>query len=386
MSEPLQPTIAAILTPPGRGAIATVAVKGPQAASIVEQLFSPATPRQLTQRPLRDILYGRWLSTNEEIVVSRSQHDRVEIHCHGGIAASKAIINSLVAAGCIALTWQEFVARDEPNRIRAAAHIALAYCRTRRTATIVLDQYNGALEEAIRHVESLIARQQTASAIQSVETLLSRARLGLHLASPWHIVIAGPPNVGKSSLINALLGYERAIVFDQPGTTRDVVTALAAFDGWPVELSDTAGLCDSRDPLERAGVAKAQQRLRQADLIVLVFDRSQRWTDSEQLLADQWPAALVVHNKIDLVPDACGHESGSPRPSGIELSALTGHNISQLIDTISSQLVPYPPAPRDAVPFTAEQVSSLQEVLKSLQSGSLDLARRTLATTVNATV
>jgi tRNA modification GTPase len=386
MSEPHPPTVAAILTPRGRGAIATVAVAGPQATSIVEQLFAPATPRQLTERPLRDILYGRWLSTSEEIVVSRTEHDRVEIHCHGGVAASKAIIDSLVAAGCTAISWQDFVAREEPNRIRAAAHITLADCRTRRTATILLDQYNGALESAIRHIESLLVNQQTNDAIQAVELLLSRARLGLHLASPWQVVIAGPPNAGKSTLINALLGYERAIVFDQPGTTRDVVTALAAFDGWPVELSDTAGLRESRDPLELAGVEKAQEQLRQADLILLVFDSSQPWSDSEQLLADQWPAALVVHNKIDLVPGAHVHESGPPRPFGIELSALTGHNISQLIEAISSHLVPHPPAPGDAVPFAAEQGSALQEVLKFVQSGFLDLARRTLAAMIEPIV
>jgi tRNA modification GTPase len=385
MSVPLQPTVAAILTPPGRGAIATIAVKGSQSASIVERFFEPATRRTLSERPPGDIVYGRWSSTNEEVVVCRTAADRVEIHCHGGVAASQAIIDSLKSAGCTALTWQEFVARDEPNRIRSAARIALAECRTQRTAAILLDQYQGALESAIGEIKSLLANQQSNDATEMVETLLSRSHLGLHLASPWQVVIAGPPNVGKSSLINALLGYQRAIVFDQPGTTRDVVTALTAFDGWPVELCDTAGLRDSRDALELAGVAKAQEQLRQADVIVLVFDRSQPWTSAEHSLADQWPMALVVHNKVDLVPGAHRHESG-PSPPGIQLSALTGHNIPEFIHAISDCLVPQLPAHGDAVPFTAEQVAALQEALRQIRAGSLDEARRTLTATVETAV
>jgi tRNA modification GTPase len=384
MSESHQPTVAAILTPPGRGAIATIAVTGPQATAIVDQLFAPARSRPLSVCPLRDIVYGRWLSTTEEVVVCRTKTDRVEIHCHGGIAASRAIIDSLVAAGCTTVSWQEFVVREEANRIRSAARIALAECRTQRTAAILLDQYNGALENAIRETESLLARQQTNDAIHILETLLSRSRLGLRLGTPWRVVIAGPTNVGKSSLINALLGYERAIVFDQPGTTRDVLTAPAAFDGWPVKLCDTAGLHDSRDPLELAGVAKAQEQLQRADLIVLVFDRSQPWTTAEQALADQWPAALVIHNKVDLA--FLPHDSGRPQPAGIEVSALTGHNIPELIHAISARLVPQLLAPGDAVPFTAEQVAALQEVLSLLQSGSFDEARRMLAATVETAV
>ncbi len=278
MSEHSEPTVAAILTPTGRGAIASIAIDGPQAAAMVAQLFVPAVSRPFIERPQGDIVYGRWSSSNEDVVACRRNTDRVEIHCHGGVAASRAILDSLVAAGCIAVSWQDFVARDERDRIRAAARVALAECRTQRSAAILLDQYRGALAHAIREIDSVLEHRQTTAAVQSLELLLSRSRLGLHLASPWQVVIAGPPNVGKSSLINALVGYERAIVFDQPGTTRDVVTALTAFDGWPVELSDTAGLRESRDPLELAGVAKAQQQLQQADLILLVFDRLQPWT------------------------------------------------------------------------------------------------------------
>ena len=98
------------------------------------------------------------------------------------------------------------------------------------------------------------------------------------------MVIAGPPNVGKSSLINALLGFQRAIVFDLPGTTRDVVTAVTALDGWPVELSDTAGLRSSDDPLELAGIEQAHRQAAAADCLLLVFDASQPWSARESAI------------------------------------------------------------------------------------------------------
>ncbi len=129
--------------------------------------------------------------------------------------------------------------------------------------------------------------------------MLARAPLGLHLTKPWQIVIAGPPNVGKSSLLNAFVGYQRAIVFDQPGTTRDVVTAATAIDGWPVQVSDTAGLRSSADPLETAGADSAAQQARAADCLLLVFDASQHWTAGNQQLIDAWPQAVVVGNKCD---------------------------------------------------------------------------------------
>ncbi len=379
MREPTKSTVAAILTPTGRGAIATIAIDGPDAAGIVEKLFVPATSRPFIARPHGDIVYGRWSSSNEDLIVCRRDTDRVEVHCHGGVAASRAIIDSLVAAGCASLSWQEFVAREESNRIRVAARVALAECRTPRTAEILLDQYQGALAQAICEIDSLLERRHTDVARQSLELLISRSRLGLHLAAPWQVVIAGPPNVGKSSLINAVLGYERAIVFDQPGTTRDVVTALTAFDGWPVEICDTAGLGDSRDPLELAGISKAHQQLDRADLIVLVFDRSQSWTRDQQTLADPFPGALAVHNKLDLCSVAALSEFQPSRPKGIDVSALTGERLPDLISAITSRLVPQPPAHGEAVPFTADQVAALQQAHQQLQAGMLDDARHTLS-------
>ena len=117
------------------------------------------------------------------------------------------------------------------------------------------------------------AENMDLSPSQQIAILLARADLGRHLVRPWSVVLAGPVNVGKSSLINALAGYGRSIVHHAPGTTRDAVTAATAIDGWPVELCDTAGLRPAATPVERAGIERAQERLAQADLAVLVFDR-----------------------------------------------------------------------------------------------------------------
>ena len=114
------------------------------------------------------------------------------------------------------------------------------------------------------------------------------------------MVLAGRPNVGKSSLMNALAGHGRSIVHHAPGTTRDAVTLTTAIDGWPVELCDTAGLRPAGDALESAGIERAQERLARADLVVLVCDQSMPWSAEDQALLDQWPEAVLVHNKCDL--------------------------------------------------------------------------------------
>ncbi len=192
--------------------------------------------------------------------------------------------------------------------------------------------------------------------------LVERSRLGRHLIQPWKVVLAGPPNVGKSSLINALVGYQRAIVHDAPGTTRDVVTAVTALDGWPVELADTAGLRTTADPLETAGVALAEERLAAADAIVLVFDRRAPWDDAARQLAARWPQASVVLNKSDLAPANC------PVPStAICTSAATGQGLAELQQAMVARLVPAEPGAGLAVPFTPRQIACLQDVVAVLE-------------------
>ncbi len=171
--------------------------------------------------------------------------------------------------------------------------------------------------------------------------------------------------------MNALVGYERAIVFDQPGTTRDVVTALTAFSGWPVELSDTAGLHATEDPLESAGIDLAHRQVAAADCLLLVFDLSQPWTATEQKLLAAWPTATIVHNKSDLPPAYQPAISSDP----IITSTITSAGLDLLTKKIVRRLVPLDPAPGDAVPFTFEQLERLQAAAATLTANEQPTAR-----------
>ena len=200
----------------------------------------------------------------------------VEIQCHGGSAAVALVLEGLRAAGAKVGSMASWAGHSSGSRLRAEASIALASSPTARVVEILLDQAEGAFEAELRQVLAV----GPGSALALLDRLIERARVGTRLVDGWRVVLAGRPNVGKSRLLNALAGYDRAIVDPTPGTTRDVVTVLAAFDGWPIELADTAGLRQALDPLEAEGVALARSRHRSADLVIVVVDRSEPSTTS----------------------------------------------------------------------------------------------------------
>ena len=212
----------------------------------------------------------------------------------------------------------------------------------------------------------------------------------MHLVEPWRLVIAGPPNAGKSSLINALVGYRRAIVHDRPGTTRNAVGACTAFDGWPVEFIDTAGLRATADPLENAGIDRAAEQIAAADAVLLVFDAAEAWTGEAAAMASQFatatPVAIVVHNKIDLLPAPIADELPTvpdDRPAGIAISALTGAGIETLVRETLRRLVGSGPPPGAAVPFMASHLAALREAKRHIEHGELHAAVAALAGMTN---
>lgn len=346
------------LTLPGRGAVATLRIEGTGAIEAVQMHFVARNKQPLSSCPIDRLLVGHFGGEQgEEVVVRRCTDDAVELHCHGGLAAVSAIEDALMAIGCRRLDWRDWTSRHETDPFAAAALSALADARTERTAAILLDQYHGALHRHLVEIRRAIEQGRDDLARQQIGTLLDRAELGRHLVRPWRVVLAGRVNVGKSSLINALAGFGRAIVHHTPGTTRDAVTLTTAIDGWPVELCDTAGLRVGGDAIEAAGIELACQRLAQADLVVLVFDGSVPWSADDQRLLDDWPNALVVHNKCDLPtpPDV--------RPAGIAISALENRGIAELLDAIAGRLVPNPPPAGAAVPFAPDQIEALKRLL-----------------------
>ncbi|MBI2824565.1 MAG: GTP-binding protein [Planctomycetia bacterium] len=323
------------------------------------------------------ISYGHWSSQQgEEVVVCRAGEREFDIHCHGGTAAVAAIVESLVDAGGKLVDWRAWLAGHAPDAIRRAALEALADARTERAAVVLLDQLAGALAHELQAIHAELARGELAAAASALRELGTRASVGLHLVTPFQVVLAGRPNVGKSSLINALVGYQRAIVFSEPGTTRDVVTAVTAIDGWPVELSDTAGLRETFDPVEEAGGRLARERLDRCDLVVLVFDASEASPDDDRRLQDGFPEALVVYNKCDVVGARALADTASQRMT----SAVSGAGIKALVAEIGRRLVPTPPQAGAGVPFTRGQVDGIERALAAVEQNDAVLAMQSLET------
>ena len=367
ISLPSTEPTAALLTPTGRGAIATIRFHGDcrLISDSPEPMFRSASGRALAGETIGRVLFGHWgKDTTEEVVLCRVDDSILEIHCHGGITAAERILGDLESRGCTIRTWQELTA-DSLGLFAAECSESLARCSTLRTAGILLEQQSGVLKAA---VESLLAGAAAISADrrqqirEKLDDLLAWSEFGLHLAQPWRVVLAGRPNVGKSSLINALVGYARSIVFDQPGTTRDVVTAETALDGWPIELADTAGLRTGSDDLESAGIDRARRMLADADCRVLLVDVSRPPHPDDRDLLAEWPRALLVAHKCDL-PDTWGDEVS---PQAVRVSSLTGEGVEQFAQVLSQQLVPEVPPNGTPIPFTLRQVTLLREARQAI--------------------
>jgi tRNA modification GTPase len=361
------------LTPRGRGAIASVGLCGDQAMAMVENCFETAAGYPFSQAKRAQIVFGYWTSnahTREELVVSRVDEQRVEIHCHGGDAAVTAIVQSLLRQGAEEVTSQEYSLLSGYNLLQAEAMLALAQASTLRTAEILLAQYHGALQREVASIQNLLHAHDIEPARRTLAALLAWANVGTHCTQPWRVVLAGHPNVGKSSLMNALVGYERSIVFETPGTTRDLVTASTACQGWPVTLTDAAGLRTTHEPLERAGVQLAWEKIGQADLVLLVADASQPWPAEYDRWLTEWKHVLVVMNKCDLARAF----SSCPVETAIWVSAREGTGLDVLVNAIAHYLVPQLPERNQGIPFLERHTSGLALAQKSLNTGDIPAA------------
>lgn len=352
---------AALLTPVGRGALACIAVEGAGARDAVASWLISRRP--LSSYAVGSLVLGRWGHTQgEEVVVRIADEDCLELCCHGGMAAPAKLLEGLAAAGCEIESWQARVARQHADPLTAAAAVALPQARTLRTASVLLDQLAGALTREVQELLSLLDHGAVAEAAERVRTLIARGKVGRRLCAPFIVAAIGLPNAGKSSLINALLGYQRALVHPEPGTTRDLVAAETAFDGWPVRLVDTAGIRSTTDAIEAAGMDLARQAMRKADLCLLVHDASCTWQPAEDRLLAESPSWLVAHTKCDLA-------APPPLPHGVAVSSVTGAGLAELSRALVAHLVPEPPPPGAAVPFEDAQVASLERALQSCEAG-----------------
>lgn len=350
MSESGKQLTASVLTPPGRGAVATIGLRGD--VSRINDLFQAVNRKGIEEQPVDRICFGRWgTDPSEEVVLIRTAPEQLEIHCHGGSAAVQRILNDLTGSGATLVSNEAWLIEEVRSREAAECLLALTRATTQRTAHHLLRQ--------TQHFPSAFSKLETLpepERVRVIERMLRWKDFGLHLTTPWKVVLCGRPNVGKSSLINSLAGFTRSVVFDQPGTTRDVVAVETAIDGWPVELSDTAGIRSNAGELEAAGIELAQNRIREADLVLIVLDATAGRMPEDLEVIQHTPRLIEIWNKVDLVPSP----SELNLPEGtIAVSATTGQGLPELMERIGKTLVPHEPDETEAYPVTASQVDRL---------------------------
>lgn len=377
-------TIVAISTPPGVSGIGIVRLTGPEALAVADRVFSPADSRKVpATQPSFTLLYGHVID-GEELVdeallsVMRgprtyTTQDVVEINCHGGIVPLRRTLELCLREGARLAEPGEFTLRafhfGRIDLAQAEAAADLITAQTTEAAQAAVQQLSGRLSgkvEALRtgtasllaHLEAAIEfgeddlealtqgeiRARLWSILGHVEQLLATAEQGKLLRQGARVALAGRPNVGKSSLMNALLGEERMIVTPIPGTTRDTVAESINIHGVPVVLVDTAGLREAEDEVEQAGVDRARRALQAADVVLLVVE----WGDPTPLppfLKEGGNRAVVVVNKCDLRE---AHSPGSPPATGggeeegelrrVEVSAKTHEGLDRLREAIAEQI------------------------------------------------
>jgi tRNA modification GTPase len=253
----------------------------------------------------------------------------------------------------------------------------LALAQTARTAAILLDQERGAFLSALQAIEHAAEVGSTPDLVERLFALKRYAEVGRHLTTPWRVVVAGAPNVGKSSLVNALSGFQRSIVAPTPGTTRDVVRTLIAIDGWPVELADTAGLRSAVSEIESEGIWQARQTMAAADLCVWVVDATAEtpvWPGVmtpgclSAGVSGETSQLLLVLNKVDAEPAWDLNEARG----AIHVSARTGTGLVELCADIVERLVPDPPGAGAAVPFTPQLAAAIEAAARMAAAGQVE--------------
>lgn len=348
-------TIAAIATGTGRTAIGILRISGPAAVEVLNRVFTPRGKRPLVDRPPATLIYGDLRDEQGELLdsclatFSRAPHsytgeDTAELQCHGSAAVLSAGLEALFRAGARQARAGEFTQRAFLNGkldlVQAEAVIDLIDAETTQAAKNAAGQLSGAISQRINdiydHLVDLMAHfhavldypdeeidpfetreigDYAASAADDLEALRATYRRGRQLTEGVATAIVGAPNAGKSSLLNALLGYERAIVTDIPGTTRDTVEEKATLGGVLLRLIDTAGLRETGDAIERLGVERSRVALSQAELALVVIDGGKPLSREDREALEEARAAqhlLVLVNKSD-------------RPRRLELSELDGY-------------------------------------------------------------
>ncbi len=408
----LEDTIAAIATPLGEGGLAVVRLSGATALAIADHCFVPSGKNSTkpSQAPTHTIHYGKMVQRGkiiDEVLVAvmraprtLTREDVVEITCHGGLLPAKMVLDAVLESGARMAMPGEFTKRAFLNgRIdlaQAEAVADLIHARTELALTAANEQLAGKLSQRINelrddmikilaHVEAHIdfpdediapdtkaqLLQRLENAVAFMDELLRTANEGQILRRGIRAAIVGRPNAGKSSLLNQLLGHDRAIVSAIPGTTRDTIEETANIRGLPVVFVDTAGLRESGDEIEIEGIRRSRATLAKAELILHVLDNSDSLTlaDETYLAEFSGKKRILVRNKIDL-----SKKLSLPNDlQTVDVCCLSGKGIENLKEAI-----------KEVVWAGEIRAEMLQIMINSRHQDALKRARASTAETISA--
>ena len=406
-------TIAAISTGAQISAIGIVRLSGDDAINIVSALFHPFSGKKMDEADDRKLIFGDLCDRNGELLdrclctVSRAPHsytgeDTAELQCHGSPVLLRAVLEELFASGARQALPGEFSKRAFLNGCMdltsAEAVVDIIDAETVEAAKNAAGQPSGAIHRKIDSIynalvdlcshyhavldypdEDIDDFQLTAysglldGAIRELKSLLGTFEHGKIMKSGIPAAIVGRPNAGKSSLLNALLGYERAIVTSIPGTTRDTIEEKVKIGRNILRLTDTAGIRETSDEVEKQGVERSRAALDQSDLVIAVFDASSEFTAEDSAIledAQTAPHCISVISKTDLSSAEGVHHAITGRFPGIsviEISSVTGDGLEALRQEIDRQF-PIPAVPSGEILTNARQADAVKRALEFMNS------------------
>jgi len=365
-------TLAGIVTPLGEGGIGVVLLAGPNALRIASQVFRGTKVGDISRMLDNRLCHGTVRDAGgvvDEVILRLKSTPRrghiIEINCHGGIVAVRRVLSLLIERGARQALPEELLhcalGIESADAVRCEAAKELMRVRTLLCARMLLDQFHGALSgELKRLLDGEPSRED-------LLRLLRTADFGIGLCIPRRIVIAGKPNVGKSTLFNRLLQEDRAIVHDLPGTTRDALAEEIEIAGVPFELIDTAGIRRTKHEVEMLGVKTTEKEIAEADIVLLVLDATRPLdADDERLMRITAPLkTITVLNKTDKATAGDLARLGTAVQAACRISALTGDGLRELNDRIHEMSGARCYVPGRPVVFTKRQRSLLEAALQA---------------------